>query len=534
MEGVDGDDLRALHDLLSSGPLRSGFPLQTRVCASRLFPSEDADSDLLLLAQQSLAQSRPRAPSSSQPQSSQLNQMLPQAVVAAAERFILKDCPSALCEEESFTISDALALADDVDMLSRFFGRNVPSRATSTQPIVIDSSAAHEPTHARAPEKLTSSYRAKDMRDEGDGKEGSEPPLKKNHFTTAKDRYLEEGYKLPPKTGGDSSSTQSKSASGKTAGDDAGLIERIEADIIVKGSEVSFGDIAGLEFAKKCVQELICWPMTRPDLFRGLRAVPKGILLFGPPGTGKTLIGKAIAHEIKATFFNISASSLTSKWVGEGEKAVRLLFAVAIAKQPSVVFIDEVDSLLSMRTSDENDSTRRIKTEFLVQLDGAGTDASARVICIGATNRPDELDEVRVAFITFLLLYAFKGARRRFVKRLYIPLPDEAGREQLIRRLLDGTDHSLSTQDVSRLILATKGFSGADIRALCTEAAMGPVRSIIQQGAMISSIQEHDVPPISFRDFSAALDSVTSSISEADLVRYIEWNAVFGSYRRME
>lgn len=130
--------------------------------------------------------------------------------------------------------------------------------------------------------------------------------------------------------------------------------------------------------------------MTRPDLFKGLRALPRGLLLFGPPGTGmysiyvniyhhctlsfvisglllaiyitgKTLIGKAIAHQSGATFFSISASSLMSKWIGEGEKTVRTLFAVAAYRQPSVVFIDEVDSLLCQRSSDENEATRRIK-----------------------------------------------------------------------------------------------------------------------------------------------------------------------------
>ena len=104
---------------------------------------------------------------------------------------------------------------------------------------------------------------------------------------------------------------------------------------------------------------------------------------------GKTLIGKAIAHQAGATFFSISASSLTSKWIGEGEKTVRTLFAVAGYRQPSVVFIDEVDSLLCQRSSDENEASRRIKTEFLVQLDGAGTDLSARVVIVGATNRPE-------------------------------------------------------------------------------------------------------------------------------------------------
>ena len=127
-------------------------------------------------------------------------------------------------------------------------------------------------------------------------------------------------------------------------------------------------------------------------------------------GTGKTLIGKAVAHQTGATFFSISSSSLTSKWIGEGEKTVRVLFALAAYYQPSVIFIDEVDSLLCQRSSDENEASRRMKTEFLVQLDGAGTDQTARVVVVGATNRPEELDE---------------AARRRFVKRLYIPLPGE-------------------------------------------------------------------------------------------------------------
>lgn len=108
--------------------------------------------------------------------------------------------------------------------------------------------------------------------------------------------------------------------------------------------------------------------MLRPDIFTGLRRPPKGILLFGPPGTGKTLIGKCIASQSNSTFFSISASSLTSKWVGDGEKMVRTLFAVAKVHQPSVVFLDEIDSLLSQRSDSEHECSRRIKTEFLVQL----------------------------------------------------------------------------------------------------------------------------------------------------------------------
>jgi len=153
--------------------------------------------------------------------------------------------------------------------------------------------------------------------------------------------------------------------------------------------------------------------MLRPDIFTGLRAPPKGLLLFGPPGTGKTMLGKAIASETNSTFFSISASSLTSKWVGEGEKMVRTLFAMANVKQPAIIFLDEIDSLLCSRSQKDNEGSRRIKTEFFVQLDGTRTNESDRILVIGATNRPYELDD---------------AVRRRFVKRLYIPLPNIEGR----------------------------------------------------------------------------------------------------------
>lgn len=144
-------------------------------------------------------------------------------------------------------------------------------------------------------------------------------------------------------------------------------------DVLDNSPGVRWDDIAGLEFAKKNVIEIVVWPMLRPDLFKGLRGPPKGMLLFGPPGTGKTLIGKAIATESNAKFFSISASSLTSKWHGQGEKLVRTLFSVATYFEPSIIFIDEIDSLLSQRQDSEFEATRRIKTEFLVQLDGVAT-----------------------------------------------------------------------------------------------------------------------------------------------------------------
>ena len=131
---------------------------------------------------------------------------------------------------------------------------------------------------------------------------------------------------------------------------DPRMVETIENEIMEKDCQLTWDDIAGLEFAKKTINEIIIRPMLRPDIFKGIRAPPRGIMFFGPPGTGKTLLGKAIACQSKSTFMSISASTLTSKWVGEGEKMVRTMFAIAAIHQPSVVFIDEIDSLLCARS----------------------------------------------------------------------------------------------------------------------------------------------------------------------------------------
>ena len=274
---------------------------------------------------------------------------------------------------------------------------------------------------------------------------------------------------------------------------------------------VTWDRIAGLEHAKQCIQEIVVWPMLRPDLFTGLRGPPKGLLLFGPPGTGKTLIGKCIASQVKASFFSISASSLTSKWVGEGEKLVRALFAVARCSQPAVIFVDEIDSLLTQRSEGEFEATRRIKTEFLVQFDGAGTSNSDRLLLIGATNRPQEIDE---------------AARRRLVKRLYIPLPDPPARLSIIETLLADQKHSLSQSDKEFIVKATDGYSGADMDGLCREAAMGPLR---QLRSSIMNIQMTEVRPIGVQDFKDALRQVRASVSSADLAGYVKWNEQFGS-----
>lgn len=295
-------------------------------------------------------------------------------------------------------------------------------------------------------------------------------------------------------------------------GIDEKLIEMIRNEIMDSGALVTWDDVAGLEHAKKIIKEIVVLPMLRPDIFTGLRRPPKGMLLFGPPGTGKTLIGKCIASQSKSTFFSISASSLTSKWIGEGEKMVRALFAVARVHQPSVIFMDEIDSLLTQRSETEHESSRRIKTEFLVQLDGAATGEEDRILVIGATNRPQELDE---------------AARRRFVKRLYVPLPEVEARRQIVVNLLAAIPHNLTSQDIDRVAQLSEHYSGADMTNLCKEASMGPIRSIPFE--MLENIRKEDVRCVTAEDFDDALVHVRPSVSQSDLGLYVNWDRTYGS-----
>ena len=300
----------------------------------------------------------------------------------------------------------------------------------------------------------------------------------------------------------------------KLKGFDRKMIEFVESEILSFSPNVKWQDIAGLEFAKKTIKEIIIWPLLRPDIFHGIRRPPKGLLLFGPPGTGKTMIAKAIASESHSKFFNISASSLMSKWIGESEKLVRTLFALASFYQPSVVFIDEIDSILTARSENECEASRRLKTEFLIQLDGAGTNQDDRILIIGATNRPQEIDD---AFI------------RRLAKRLYIPLPNFASRTQLIKNVVEKEkkQYELDEEAVTSLVNRTKGYSGSDMMSVLREAAMMPIRNIDD----INNVQLDNLRGVNVKDFMDAIELVKPSVSEKTIAQYVQWNKDFGSFQ---
>ncbi|XP_032070869.1 spastin isoform X3 [Thamnophis elegans] len=292
---------------------------------------------------------------------------------------------------------------------------------------------------------------------------------------------------------------------------DSNLANLILNEIVDSGPSVNFDDIAGQELAKQALQEIVILPSLRPELFTGLRAPARGLLLFGPPGNGKTMLAKAVAAESNSTFFNISAASLTSKYVGEGEKLVRALFAVARELQPSIIFIDEVDSLLCERREGEHDASRRLKTEFLIEFDGVQSSGEDRILVMGATNRPQELDD---------------AVLRRFTKRVYVSLPNEETRLLLLKNLLSKQGNPLTQKELAQLARMSDGYSGSDLTALAKDAALGPIRELKPE--QVKNMSASEMRNIRLSDFIESLKKIKCSLSPQTLEAYIRWNKAFG------
>jgi spastin len=292
---------------------------------------------------------------------------------------------------------------------------------------------------------------------------------------------------------------------------DSKLAQLILDEIIEGGTPVTWNDISGQQVAKQALEEIVILPALRPELFTGLRAPARGLLLFGPPGNGKTLLAKAVAYESNAKFFNISASSLTSKYVGDGEKLVRALFSMARELQPSIIFIDEVDSLLCERKESEHEATRRLKTEFLIEFDGLHSQSDERVLVMGATNRPQELDD---------------AALRRFPKRIFVSLPDHETRVNLLKRLLSSHGDPINDSQLNELAKLTEGYSGSDLTALAKDAALGPIRGINSEE--LKTMDVGKMRSISMKDFKDSLKKVRPSVSAQLLAALETWNRSYG------
>ena len=285
--------------------------------------------------------------------------------------------------------------------------------------------------------------------------------------------------------------------------------QKIESEIMVKNPKVKFSDIIGMQEMKQTLYEIIVVPTIRPDLFTGIRKPQRGILLFGPPGTGKTMIAKAIASECNSTFFNISASSLTSKWVGESEKTVKSLFKIAYKKAPSIIFIDEIDSILSKRSGSENEATKRLKTEFLIQFDGLGSNTNAKLLVIAATNRPMDLDEALL---------------RRLPKRVYCGPLDEDGRFEFIKKVINRVETQLSDEDIRDIAKRTNDYSNSDLMEMCREAAYQPVREL----SMEEILKIKKFRPLNKEDLVKAVQKIRGTLSKKVRDELQKWNEQFG------
>ncbi|KAG5182600.1 katanin p60 ATPase-like protein-containing subunit A-like 2 [Tribonema minus] len=362
----------------------------------------------------------------------------------------------------------------------------------------------------------------------------------------------------------------------------AGTISR---DIFTRSTGVSWGDVVALEEPKRLLKEAVVMPVKYPELFTGLLTPWCGILLYGPPGTGKTMLAKAVANECRTTFFNISASSIVSKYRGDSEKLVRVLFELARHHAPSTIFIDEIDAIMGQRGDagggSEHEGSRRMKTELLIQMDGLAKGAEL-VFVLAASNLPWELD---VALL------------RRLEKRVLVPLPNEPAREAMLRRNLAGRtglevshntrlispisrqcqpalpaslpytaalpsdfkwasvmhmltaaeyDSTTPSQrvDFAAVAASTEGYSGADMRLLCKEAAMRPVRSRLMRqledtdtaAAPLSASGTTPVDataalqrdPVTRSDIDAALNT-TSASTHKFAQKYEAWAREFGA-----
>ncbi|GFE55566.1 vacuolar sorting-associated protein [Babesia ovis] len=368
-------------------------------------------------------------------------------------------------------------------------------------------------------------------------------PVLQERFLAKMREYIQRAEELKQMLGtSDSRSATPSTCTNNSASAGAIVVnEQLESLLDIKRPDVKWSDIAGLDAAKESLQEAVVLPLRFPNLFTGSLKPWRGILLYGPPGTGKTFLAQACATEVAATFLAISSSDVMSKWQGESEKFVKSLFQLARDRAPCVIFVDEIDSLCSSRSEGDNESGRRVKTEFLVQMQGV-SDSGNGVLVLAATNLPWALDSAII---------------RRFDRRIYIPLPDFPARRKLLELSLMGCDHELLDADLDYIAQQTEGYSGSDLNVVVRDARMQPLRKCkdathfkkitkgkdtfytpcapdeknktkIECGMMSIEPNKLALPALTRADFMFILSRSKPSIAASDLASYVEWTEKYG------
>ena len=308
----------------------------------------------------------------------------------------------------------------------------------------------------------------------------------------------------------------------------------IQATIVAPG-KIGFTDVAGLTEVKRLLREAIVMPLKYPHLFSKGRKPWRKILLFGPPGTGKSRIARALSSEVASNFYSVSCSDLLSSWFGETEKLIKDLFSHAKRNVGrSIIFIDEIDGLCRRRNLNEQEQTRRIKTELLKQMEGSEAQEESNLFVLGATNCPWELD---TAFL------------RRFEKRIYIPLPDKETRRELFSIHLQSVPVSITNEEWEEILESCRGYSGSDLSTCVADAVFEPVRELElakfwkwnSDGKTVSPCAEDEdgavginfesIPgdqvtprPVEGRDFQNALRRNHRTVNSEELVNYEQFS----------
>lgn len=289
------------------------------------------------------------------------------------------------------------------------------------------------------------------------------------------------------------------------------LGEQIIKQIVPNNLGISFQDCVGLNSTIETLKEAIMYPTIYPELFEKVHPW-KGILLYGPPGTGKTLLAKALACESSSIFINVTSSTIISKWRGESEKMLKVLFDVAKFYSPSIIFIDEIDALASNNQDSNHEASRRFKSELLIQIDGIIK--TEEVFVLATTNSPWTMDAALL---------------RRFEKRILVPLPDKNARSNILNYYFKQHNHHFKNEHLDDVINMTENFSGSDLKLLCTEVEMMRIREEIRK------IKSEKTPKrvmglrkIKIEDLIVSLEKIKPCIRSEDYKKYVEWSLKYG------